>query len=649
MSPAGEVGDGRFGTAQGRRPMFARALRIWAMTTALAAAAAATGAAAQGAPSSNRLALVVGEAAYSGDALPTASADAAAIARSLAGYGFDVTELHDLVTADLAQQYQTFLAKVAAAPPGAAVMVYFAGLGVNVGCDDYLLPVDAQIATEADAPRIALSMTRVMRDLAQTQSQVRFVALDGARPIPQSVSGVAFPRGLAPLDPPPATAFALSAEVHDFESPPKPGDVDDAYAAGLATVMQQPLPDLDTTLREARIVVHQTTGGAQTPWHAVNASTPPFAFVVADPAQAQAALSGLPNTGAALASLDATSAYWAAIWRNDVPDYQAYLAAFANVAPAELLSRVKQLLDLLSQLNPQCQAALPPPAPAPAAATCPEGFLPEDGYNAAYCLPLAPPPTLDCPLGFAMIAAPDGLGCAPLMPPPTLFCPPDFVVFGAPPYCAPRRPPIVCPPDFRPLIRDNRLACGHRGPPPPFCPPGSHPDWNGAAWACGGNPPPPPPCLNARPLWSDGHWGCVTPPPPRCPQGQFPHWSNGAEACGVVLRPLGALCPQGYAPGAGLCAQPTIVLSKRPPPPGPSPWRCLPGAPGCGPVGPNAPVLGKPPGGPGLTIHEHRGVPGGPPLQPLYRPQPHMNPPLRIAPVRPPRPACGGPGEPRCR
>ena len=86
--------------------MFTRALRIWAMTIALGAAAAATGAAAQGAPPANRLALVVGEAAYNGDALQTAGADAALVARSLAGAGFDVTELHDLGTADLAQQYQ---------------------------------------------------------------------------------------------------------------------------------------------------------------------------------------------------------------------------------------------------------------------------------------------------------------------------------------------------------------------------------------------------------------------------------------------------------------------------------------------------------------------------------------------------------------
>jgi len=57
--------------------MCMRALRMWLMTIALGAAVAATGAAAQGAPPANRLALVVGEAAYSGVALPTAAADAA--------------------------------------------------------------------------------------------------------------------------------------------------------------------------------------------------------------------------------------------------------------------------------------------------------------------------------------------------------------------------------------------------------------------------------------------------------------------------------------------------------------------------------------------------------------------------------------------
>ena len=244
--------------------MFTRILRRGATTIALAVAA--TCALAQNAPPPNRLALVVGEAAYNGDALPTAGADAALVAQALAAAGFDVTELHDLGTADLARQYQAFVAKVGAAQPGAAVTVYFGGLGVAVGCDDYLLPVDARVASEADVPRVALSMTRVMRDLAQTQSQLRLVMLDGARPVPGSVSAVSFPRGLIPLSPPAATTFGLSAEVHDFEAPPKPGDANAAYATAFVTAAQMPLTDVESVMRETRVIAHQASGGAQTPW-----------------------------------------------------------------------------------------------------------------------------------------------------------------------------------------------------------------------------------------------------------------------------------------------------------------------------------------------------------------------------------------------
>ena len=413
--------------------MFTRALRIGAMTIALGVAAAATAAAAQGAPPANRLALVVGEAAYSGDALPTASADAALIARSLASNGFDVTELHDLGTADLAQQFQTFIAKVGAAPPGAAVTVYFAGLGVNVGCDDYLLPIDAQIATEADVPRIALSMTRVMNDLAQTQSQLRLVMLDGARPVPGSVSAVAFPRGLIPLHPPAATTFGLSAEIHDYESPPKPGDADDAYAPAFVTAAQLPLTDIESVMRETRVIAHQATAGAQTPWQETNPSQPPFTFPLnPDPAQVQAAVAALPNSTTPIGELDPESAYWAAVWRNAVPDYQAYLAAFAASAAPERKAIIENLVALLLQPNPQCQASAAPPPPPTiiSGPACPDGFYAQGGYVDAYCAPLAPPPTLVCPPGFVSVVSDDGLACGPFVPPPVLICPPRFHPVG---------------------------------------------------------------------------------------------------------------------------------------------------------------------------------------------------------------------------
>jgi hypothetical protein len=537
------------------------------MTIALGVATAATGAAAQGAPPANRLALVVGEAAYSGDALPTAGADAALVASSLAGAGFDVTELHDLGTTDLAQQYQTFVAKVAAAPPGAAVTVYFSGLGVNVGCDDYLLPVDAQIAAESDVPRIALSMTRVMRDLAQTQSQLRLVMLDGARPVPASVSAVAFPRGLIPLTPPAATTFGLSAEIHDYESPPKPGDANDAYAPAFVTAAQTPLTDVESVMRETRVIAHQATSGAQTPWQETNPSEPPFTFPLnADPAQLQAAVATLPDSTTPIASLDPESAYWAAVWRNDIPDYQAYLAAFGAAAAPERKATIENLLLLLQQPNPQCQASAAPPPPPTiiAGPACPDGFYAQDGYDEAYCAPLAPPPVLVCPPGFVSIATDDGMDCAPFLPPPVLVCPPRFHPIGRR-YCGPDIPPPFCPPGFHPVWHDGLMACVRNGPPPPICPFGTHPVWNGVGYVCGGNPPPPIPCPNGRSNWRNGQWSCLPPPPMACPRDETQQWVNGKPICGVFHPPVGpTACPSGFIPSR--LGGPGCIPARRPVP-----------------------------------------------------------------------------------
>jgi uncharacterized caspase-like protein len=537
-------------------------------------------------PPANRLALVIGEAAYNGDALPTAGQDAALMAQTLGADGFDVTELHDLNTPDLAAKYQAFLAKVAAAPPGAAVTVYLAGLGVAVGCDDYLLPVDAEIRAASDVPPIALSMTRVMNDLAQTSSQLRLVMLDGARPIPPSVSAASFPRGLIPLNPPAATTFGISAEIHDFEAPPKQGDANDAYASAFALVAQQPLTDVETAMRQVRVVAHQATSGAQTPWQATNIVMPPFTFPLnADPAQMQAAAANLPSSTAALSTLDVESAYWAAIWRNSIPDYQAYLAAFSTSAPADEAARITQLLALLQQPNPQCQAAAAPPPPPPltviAGPACPDGFVPQDGFNGAYCVPLAPPPVLQCPPGFSTIVTDDGMACSPWIPPPVLTCPPFFHVFGAPPYCVPDQPPPFCPPGFRPIWHDGVLTCVRGGPLPPGCPIGAHPIWTGEGYVCVGNPPPPINCGAGRPDWRDGGWICVNPPAPPCPNGQIAKWANGRLICGVVIPGGQPHCPRGYAPsgpGGTLCAPVRAPLGLGNPP-------CLPGAAGCPPNG----------------------------------------------------------------
>ena len=127
--------------------------------------------------------------------------------------------------------------------------------------------------------------------------------------------------------------------------------------------------------------------------------------------------------------LDPESAYWAAVWRNAIPDYQAYLAAFAASAAAGAQGdRSRTWSRCCSNPIRSVRRALRRPrrrrsSPVRPART---GSTPRAAIDDAYCAPLAPPPTLVCPPGFVSVATDDGMACGPFLPPPVLICPPRF-------------------------------------------------------------------------------------------------------------------------------------------------------------------------------------------------------------------------------
>ena len=523
---------------------------------------------AQAAPP-NRLALVIGEASYVGDTLQTTANDAALMAQSLRAQGFTVTELHDLNTANLAAQYQAFLAQVRQAPQGVAVSVYLGGLAVTVGCDDYLLPVDAQIHAQSDVPPISLSMTRVMGDLSQISTTMNLVMLDGARPIPQSVSSVNFARGLIGLTPPTATTFSLSAEVHDMLPDPQPTDQNDAFAIAFATVSATPTPDIDTMLHLLRLDVHQATAGAQTPWQQTSPASTPFVFdVAATQATIQAASASFLSDSGPLTGMDPQTAYYTAIWRNNIPTFQDYLAQFSTTGSPAEVARAQYLLQLLEIPNPVCggqQAALPLPV-------LPLPVLP---------LPVFPPPVVvggpGCPPGYMIGYEDDG----------DAFCTPPVTI-------------INCPNGFEPHWVDGHMSCWWH------CPPVHFRRWEHDHWSCFICPP------GQQPLLINGHWVChipclpiqyglgAYPEPWCCPPGSNPERTGHGWVCGqpcpivnggIVTQYV--CCPPGeHKVGNGIdtfTCQPSVppnclqgTINCPPPPPHP----CLLGAVNCPPPPP---------------------------------------------------------------
>src|SRR5580704_3912531 len=102
------------------------------------------------APSEKRLALVIGNASYKAKALATPVNDAALIAQTLQAAGFDVMGARDLDEDLLRQAFLDFFDRVTKAGPDTVAVVYFAGYGLQLDGENYLLPIDADITDTSD-------------------------------------------------------------------------------------------------------------------------------------------------------------------------------------------------------------------------------------------------------------------------------------------------------------------------------------------------------------------------------------------------------------------------------------------------------------------------------------------------------------------
>ena len=149
----------------------------------------------------NRLALVIGESAYRAvTPLPNPANDAKAISKLLGDAGFEVTTAADLSQKQMNTEVGDFAAKIAAKGPDTVALVFYAGHGLQIDGENYLVPVDVDPKREADVPLQAVRLNDVLNTLNSVPSKMRILLLDACRnnPFP-ALSGTAG-HGLAMVD-----------------------------------------------------------------------------------------------------------------------------------------------------------------------------------------------------------------------------------------------------------------------------------------------------------------------------------------------------------------------------------------------------------------------------------------------------------------
>ncbi|MEH2489461.1 caspase family protein [Bradyrhizobium sp. AZCC 2230] len=168
----------------------------------------------QPASAESRVALVVGNGSYERvPELPNPPHDAADIGHALERLGFKVTQIKNANAQDMRKAVIDF-GRVAEGADMA--VVFYAGHGMEVGGENWLIPVDAELRSDADIESEAVSLRSISAQASKAK-QLGLIILDACRNNPfaakmkRSIGTRALARGLAPTEPSDNVLIAYAA------------------------------------------------------------------------------------------------------------------------------------------------------------------------------------------------------------------------------------------------------------------------------------------------------------------------------------------------------------------------------------------------------------------------------------------------------
>jgi uncharacterized caspase-like protein len=258
-----------------------------------------TGSWAQGGAAERRTALVIGNSAYQKSPLVNPVNDAQAMAASLGSLGFTVTKIENASKGQMADAIRKFGDTIKL---GGVGLFYFAGHGVQVNGENFLIPVDDDIQEKNQVATKGIEAKVVLQAMGNAKNRLNVVILDACRnnPFAQNVSRALVPTGntdgrarsdsasgLAPMEALVGTliAFATAPESVAADGSGKNG----VYTENLLRNISEPGLRIEDVFKRTRFAVRQETSGRQVPWE--NTSLEGDFYFVA-PAAGSAASSG---------------------------------------------------------------------------------------------------------------------------------------------------------------------------------------------------------------------------------------------------------------------------------------------------------------------------------------------------------------------
>jgi uncharacterized caspase-like protein/uncharacterized protein YraI len=215
-----------------------------------------------------RVALVVGNSAYqNAAALPNPRNDSDAMAAKLTEIGFEVLLRQDLD----GQGFRVALGEFSEAALNADIALFFyAGHGIELAGQNYLIPVDAKMRSEATAQFEAVPLEQVL-SAVRSAKKLGMVMLDACRDNPfaaamtRSNGTRSISRGLAPVSVEGEKGLLISFAAEAGRTAEDGDAAHSPYTEALLETIGQPGLEIGRIFRTVRAKVRDASDGRQVP------------------------------------------------------------------------------------------------------------------------------------------------------------------------------------------------------------------------------------------------------------------------------------------------------------------------------------------------------------------------------------------------
>jgi uncharacterized caspase-like protein len=336
-------------------------------------AAAPSSAAVQ--PNDKRVALVIGNGAYqSAVRLDNAVFDARTVADSFRKLGFQVVDGYDLNIDQMRSKVSEFSSALS---DSKSAVIYYAGHGISVDEENYLVPTDIVLKSPTDLDLNAISVSLLLKQMKR-DDRVNIVILDACRDNPFAATlaraktrALVVERGLSRIDGDLARGTLIA-----FASDPKstaldgPTGAHSPFTEAFLSHLFDSGVTIDTVMSRVRNDVWEKTGHHQLPW--VNTSLIGEYELNPQPTSEPVVESAKPSTSLAEPLADSRQAQENLLWEsaqhsNLGADYQAYLSAF----PAGVFAQMAK--NRIASME-SARTSAPTPAPQTLAMAEPGGL-----------------------------------------------------------------------------------------------------------------------------------------------------------------------------------------------------------------------------------------------------------------------------------